>query len=79
MRYYTPRWMAVVGLLASLASAFQLPMFGFILAQYVFVLSMPVGTEEELAAFVHERDVWTWAFVVGLAVVTVGGAVEDGK
>ena len=63
MRYYTPRWMAVVGLLASLASAFQLPMFGFILAQYVFVLSMPVGTEEELAAFVHERDVWTWAFV----------------
>ena len=32
MKYYTPRWMAVVGFLASIASAFQLPMFGFILS-----------------------------------------------
>ena len=63
MKYYTPRWMAFVGLLASIASAFQLPMFGFILAQYVFVLAMPVKTPEDRASFEHERDIWTWAFV----------------
>lgn len=63
MKYYTPRWMAVVGFLASIASAFQLPMFGFILSQYVFVLAMPTDTTDERAAFEHERDVWTWAFI----------------
>ena len=46
MKYYTPRWMAFVGLLASIASAFQLPMFGFILAQYVFVLACLLYTSD---------------------------------
>ena len=41
MRYYTPKWMAWAGLAASVASAFQLPMFGYILSQYVFVLALP--------------------------------------
>ena len=63
MRYYTPKWMAVVGFLASIASAFQLPMFGFILSQYVFVLAMKIDTPEERASFEHERDVWTLAFI----------------
>lgn len=51
MRYYTPRWMAWVGFFASCVSAFQLPMFGFILSQYVFVLDLPVDTPEGLAEF----------------------------
>lgn len=63
MKYYTPRWMAVVGILASIASAFQLPMFGFILSQYVFVLAMPVDTPANIIAYQHERDIWTWAFI----------------
>ena len=63
MRYYTPRWMAVVGILASVVSAFQLPMFGYILSQYVFVLALPIDTPDEIKEFGHQRDVWTWAFV----------------
>ena len=32
MRYYQPKWLAYVGFIASIMSAFQLPMFGFILS-----------------------------------------------
>lgn len=46
MKYYTPRWMAVVGLFASVVSAFQLPMFGYILSQFVFVLALPLDTPD---------------------------------
>lgn len=75
MRYYTPRWMAVVGLLASIASAFQLPMFGFILSQYVFVLAMQHDTPQERQDFETQRDIWTWAFIglvfgIGLSTFT---------
>ena len=49
MQYYTPRWMAVAGFAASFVSAFQLPMFGYILSQYVFVLAEPVDTPENKA------------------------------
>lgn len=73
MKYYTPRWMAWVGMLASLASAFQLPMFGFILAKYVFVLALPIETEQEKQDFSHQRNVWTWAFiglVIGIGLST---------
>jgi hypothetical protein len=38
MRYYTPRWLAVVGLISSIFASAQLPMFGFILSKMVFVL-----------------------------------------
>ena len=44
MRYYTPQWMAVAGFVASVVCAFTLPMFGYILSQYVFVLALPVET-----------------------------------
>ena len=63
MQYYTPRWLAWCGFFASVASAFQLPMFGFILSQFVFVLALPITTSEERAYFEHERNVWTWAFI----------------
>jgi len=53
MQYYTPMWMAYVGILASVASAFQLPMFGYILSQYVFVLALPIDTPQERADFEH--------------------------
>jgi hypothetical protein len=38
MKYYTPRWMALLGLVASILASAQLPMFGFILSKMVFVL-----------------------------------------
>lgn len=73
MKYYTPRWMAVVGLFASVVSAFQLPMFGYILSQFVFVLALPLDTPDQIADFSHQRNVWTWAFiglVIGIGLST---------
>lgn len=32
MKYYTPAWLAGVGLFASVLAAFQLPLFGYILS-----------------------------------------------
>lgn len=63
MSYYTPKYMAVIGFLASVAAAFQLPLFGYILSQYVFVLALPIETADQRAEFEHRRDIWTWAFV----------------
>ena len=51
MQYYTPRWMAVTGFFASMLTAFNLPMFGFILSQYVEVLALPVDTDAEVEYF----------------------------
>lgn len=45
MAYYTPKWMAIVGMIASLAAAFTLPMFGFFLSQMVFTLMLPLNGE----------------------------------
>ena len=42
MKYYTPRWLAGVGLLSSFFAAFQLPLFGFMLAKIVFSLMKPI-------------------------------------
>ena len=52
-----------MGFFASIVSAFQLPMFGYILSQYVFVLAMPVDTEENKLAYEEQRDIWTWSFI----------------
>lgn len=75
MKYYTPRWMAVVGFLASIMAAFNLPMFGFVLSRYVSVLALPIATEAEMDYFVEQRNVWTLAFaalVIGIGVSTFG-------
>ena len=62
--------MAIVGFIASVCTAFNLPMFGFILARYVSVLALPVTTDEEIDIYQHERNKWTWAFA-GL-VIAIG-------
>ena len=51
MQYYTPRWMAVAGFVASCFAALNLPLFGYILSRYVFVLALPISTDEERAYF----------------------------
>ena len=63
MTHYSPQYLAWIGFFASVVAALQLPMFGYILSQYVFVLDMPVETDEDKAAFEEERNVWTWAFL----------------
>ena len=52
MTYYTPRWMAWVGFLCSIATAFNMPMFGFCLSRFVSVLALPVDTEADKDYFV---------------------------
>lgn len=63
MQDYSPMWMAVVGSIASVFASLQLPLFGYILSQYVFVLDLPVNTDAEKAEFKSQRDMWTLIFV----------------
>ena len=69
MKYYTPTWLAVVGLIASVVAALQLPVFGFLLAKMVFTLMIPIDDP----TFVTERDFWVTMFgllCVGIFVST---------
>jgi hypothetical protein len=58
MKFYTPRWMALLGLFASILASAQLPMFGFILSKMVFVLM------DQSETFESDRDFWTIMFGV---------------
>lgn len=40
MEYYKPTWLATAGFTASVFASLSLPMFGFVLSKYIFVLSM---------------------------------------
>ena len=51
MRYYQPQYLAYIGFFASVVNAFQLPMFGYILSKYVFILALPIDTPEELEEY----------------------------
>jgi hypothetical protein len=42
MIYYKPVWLAIVGVIASIGSAVQLPVFGFLLSKMVFVLMLDI-------------------------------------
>jgi len=46
MSYYSPKWLAVVGFIASVFAAFQLPMFGFVLSKYIFVFALDPTSAE---------------------------------
>lgn len=39
MEYYKPTWLAVAGFTASVFASLSLPLFGFVLSKYIFVLS----------------------------------------
>jgi ABC-type multidrug transport system fused ATPase/permease subunit len=39
MEYYQPSWLAYAGFTASVFASLSLPMFGFVLSKYIFVLS----------------------------------------
>ena len=51
MKLYEPKWMAWMGVAASIVTSFSLPGFGFVLSQYTFVLAMDHNTEEEKEAY----------------------------
>ena len=61
--YYKPQSLAVMGFIASVVCSFSLPMFGFVLANYMFVLSMYDGANTDPNTY-YLRNIWTIAFVV---------------
>ncbi len=63
MEYYKPTWLAYAGFTASVFASLSLPLFGFVLSKYIFVLSM-YHTTEALTHNVPElRNWWTLAFI----------------
>lgn len=72
MEYYKPTWLAAAGFCASVFASLSLPMFGFVLSQYIFVLSM-YGTSTPTSEIYYLRNVWTGAFVglcIGIGLTT---------
>lgn len=60
MTYYKPKWMAVGGIISSVVAALQLPCFGFILSQLIFVLQLSPDDPD----FVDSRNLWIILFFV---------------
>jgi hypothetical protein len=53
MSHYEPTWIAVVGILASFATSFALPMVGYALSSFIFVLDLPIDTPENMNEFIR--------------------------
>lgn len=51
----------MIGLIASLFASLNLPLFGFVLSKFIFVLAIDPVTERE--EFDRQRNIWTLAFV----------------
>ena len=76
MEYYNPKWYAVIGFIASIFASMRLPLFGFVLSKFIFILAIPSEnnySQESLEDFVHKRNIWTGVFValcVGIGLST---------
>ena len=64
MKYYNPFWYAVAGFCASVIASLNLPLFGFVLSEFIFVLALPIVTDEEIQAFTDKRNFWTIIFLI---------------
>jgi len=70
MKYYTPKWMAIAGLVASFFAAGQLPIFGYIFANMVFTLNrLQLATEGNynqgtLSEVESDRNFWIGMFFI---------------
>jgi ABC-type multidrug transport system fused ATPase/permease subunit len=62
MEYYKPTWLAVAGFVASVFASLSLPLFGFVLSKYIFVLSdyKAVGDNSKTE---QDRNDWTLVFI----------------
>jgi len=57
-----PVWLAVIGFFCSIVASMQLPLFGYILSRYVFLLAIDINTEEGMADFIFQRNMWAAIF-----------------
>lgn len=65
MTFYEPKSMAVVGLLSSCAASLQMPIFGYVLSQFIFII---LGSDKQ--NFQSQRD--TWAAIFALLCLGIG-------
>lgn len=73
MEYYSPMWMAWGGLFASFVASLSLPLFGFVLSRYVFLIALPIDTEDHRDTFIEQRNFWSLMFlllVLGIGIST---------
>lgn len=66
MSYYSPKWMAALGILVSVITSFSFPVYGMIYAKLLFVFMTPF-----LSNYAEERDYWCGLFlalVVGIGI-----------
>lgn len=64
MKYYTPSWLAVIGLIASALASLQLPLFGLLLSKMFFVIMLPYDDPD----FLETRNFWLLMF----GILTIG-------
>ena len=57
-------WMAWGGVIASFITSLSLPLFGYVLSQYVFLIALPIDTQEHRDTFVSERNFWSVMFLI---------------
>lgn len=57
MGYYSPKWMAVIGMLLAFINSVASPLFGFLFAKILFVMMNPVLDTSE-------RDFWCGMFLL---------------
>jgi len=72
MEYYKPTWLAVAGFIASVFASLSLPMFGFLLSKYIFVLS-DYKTHGDNSKVAQDRNDWTLVFILlcfGIGIMT---------
>jgi len=73
MAIYKPAQYAVIGFIASVFASLSLPVFGFVLSQYIFVLAMYGNPDMDLNETIYLRNMWTISFValcVGIGITT---------
>jgi ATP-binding cassette subfamily B (MDR/TAP) protein 1 len=63
MKYYNPLWLGITALFISLVTSLAFPMFGYILANILFILMVPFSP-----TYNHDRFLWLGMFFL-LAVV----------
>jgi hypothetical protein len=64
MEYYKPTWLAYAGFGASVLASLSLPMFGFVLSKYIFVLSSFGDRGVTIDQYDRDRNLWSLTFVV---------------
>jgi hypothetical protein len=62
MSYYTPKWVAYAGFVASIFASLSLPCFGFVLSRYIFLLAK-LDSPSPPSGVYYARDIWTAIFV----------------